>query len=267
MTKYVRNLCFLLFVAFLLLFTPQCTANHVRPMDEIIREIVHTYYRNPLSSDDKLNALFQELEHVNLSTANSWKEIIAYWKYTDRNMAINSSAIPNDLDNTDQLCIVILGFELSHDGSMKDELIGRLQTALTCANQYPSAYVLCTGGGTASGNRDATEAEKMAQWLEKNGVSSNRILVENQSLTTTQNAEYSCKLLCDKAPQVSSVILVSSDYHIPWGAVLLQTSFILCGRELRVVSNAAYEVPSHPDYPIRKYQLNGIMDIAKLSGK
>ena len=41
---------------------------------------------------------------------------------------------------------------------MKDELLGRLNVALSCAERYPKAYVLCTGGGTARNSPDATEA-------------------------------------------------------------------------------------------------------------
>ena len=39
---------------------------------------------------------------------------------------------------------------------MKDELVNRLTVALRCAEKYPRAYIVCTGGGTAEKNENAT---------------------------------------------------------------------------------------------------------------
>lgn len=266
MRKHKQLLLSVILLLLVSLFAVQCTAEYVRPKDEIIRELAYTYYWNPTSSDSRVNALLGELKKANADAARSWTRILSYWKYCDQEMIINYTTPSDDLKDDDTLCIVILGFELNYDGTMKEELLGRLETALESAKKYPNAYILCTGGGTASANPDVSEAGEMAQWLEENGISKNRILIENRSLTTTQNAMYSCKLMEEKAPQVSSVVIVSSDYHIPWGALLFETSFILSGRDLSVVGNAAYEAPNPPEYSIRKFQLNGILEIAKISG-
>lgn len=73
-----------------------------------------------------------------------------------------NDVLPDGLPDTDELCIVVLGFQLNPDGSMRDELINRLNVALRSAEKYPNAYIVCTGGGTASGNASATEAGEMA---------------------------------------------------------------------------------------------------------
>ena len=57
--------------------------------------------------------------------------------------------------------LVILGQRLKADGSMKDELIRRLKVGLDVSEQYPNAYVVCTGGGTAKENKEVTEAGQM----------------------------------------------------------------------------------------------------------
>ena len=85
-----------------------------------------------------------------------------------------------------------------------------------------------------------TEADAMAGWLEEQGIQSDRIIVENKSLTTAQNAIYSFDILSEKYPEVSQIALVSSDYHIPWAVILFETRFILGESPLRVVSNAVY---------------------------
>ena len=73
---------------------------------------------------------------------------------------------------------------------MKDELVGRLQTALASAQKYPNAYVAVTGGGTAKNNPNAIEADQMAVWIIANGLDDNRLIVENKSKSTVQNAQF-----------------------------------------------------------------------------
>lgn len=60
----------------------------------------------------------------------------------------------------------------------------------------------------------------MAAWLKKKGIEENRIIVEDQSLSTTSNAVNVYKLLNQKHPQVRSVAVVSSDYHVTWGSAM-----------------------------------------------
>ena len=55
----------------------------------------------------------------------------------------------------------------------------------------------------------------MARWLRTNGVEAGRILAENRSLTTSQNALYTLQLLKEKQPQVTRMVIITSDYHMP----------------------------------------------------
>ena len=76
-----------------------------------------------------------------------------------------------------------------------------------------------------------------------------RVIVENKSLTTAQNAIYTYDILTEQYPQVKQLAIVSSDYHIATGALLFGAEAILraeaIGEEkLAVVSNAAYKAPS-----------------------
>lgn len=188
----------------------------------------------------QMQKLLDQLKELNPEAGAQWDEIMSYWKYTNEEMEIQYDRLPENLDGKGTLCLVVLGFQLEPDGSMRQELIDRLTVAKTCAEQYPDSVILCTGGGTASNNPNVTEAGAMAAWLTEQGIPQERILVEDQSQTTAENALFSYGLLKEKAPQVQSVVIVSSDYHIPWGASLFQTEFILAGEpELRVVGHAA----------------------------
>ena len=171
------------------------------------------------------------------------------WKHANTDLALNYDVLPDGLNDTDALAIVVLGFQLNPDGTMREELIQRLTVAKRCAEKYPNALIVCTGGGTASGNKDATEAGRMGEWLIENGVAAERVLVEDKSLTTAQNAVYSLNLLAAHHPQVKEIAIVSSDYHIATGTLLFDAESILRaekpGKEpVKVVSNAAWKAPS-----------------------
>ena len=157
--------------------------------------------------------------------------------------------LPDGLPETDELCLVVLGFQLNPDGSMREELVERLRVALACAEKYPEALIVCTGGGTAAENPAATEAGRMAEWLTGNGIAPERVIVEDRSLTTAQNAICTFDILEERYPRVSRLAIISSDYHIATGTLLFGAEAILRegdeGREpVRIVANAAWPAPS-----------------------
>lgn len=227
---------------------------------EIIYDLVRSYELG-LGSRAKAN-LVNELDEVNPGSAEKWKQIMEYWQNADADMPENKGVLPNGLEDSEKLCIIVLGFQLNADGSMKDELIGRLECAKRSAEKYPSAYILCTGGGTAASSM-TTEAEAMAAWLEGNGISKQRILVEPHSLSTSQNAIYSCKLLSEQYPQVTQAAIISSDYHLPWACALFYAQFLLDDHPIALVSNAAFPTATTlSGASLRRYQANGILEIA-----
>ena len=220
-----------------------------RKAQEIIEEMVVYYGSYGETANDKVDELLDELRFADENMADKWKSIMALWRATGIDLVINNDVLPDGLDDTDALCIVALGFQLNPDGSMKDELRERLNVVLNSANKYPNAYIVCTGGGTASENPDATEAGVMASWLIENGVDSDRVIVEDKSVTTAQNAIYTFDILTDKYPVITKLVIVSSDYHIATGTLLFGAEATLraekAGEEkVSVISNAAYKAPS-----------------------
>ena len=140
--------------------------------------------------------------------------------------------------------MVALGFQLNPDGAMREELIERLKVVLANSRKYPNALIVCTGGGTAADNPSATEAGMMARWLMDNGVDAGRVIVEDHSLTTAQNAIYTFDILERQYPQVRQLAILSSDYHIATGTLLFGAEAILRDSDIRVVSNAACKAPA-----------------------
>ena len=127
---------------------------------------------------------------------------------------------------------------------MRDELIERLNVALTAAQKYPDAVIVCTGGGTAANDPSSTEAGKMRDWLEMHGVDHVRLIAEDRSLTTAQNAMYTFDLLTEREPQVNRIAIISSDYHIATGTLLFGAEAILRDSDIQVAGNAAWHAPS-----------------------
>lgn len=215
-----------------------------------VEQIVKLYAKSGDSADSQIQELFTSLEGKDEDVANQWREILALWKMCNVNnkqmqFTLNYDELPDGLSQSDNLCIVVLGFQLNSDGTIKDELKERLIVAKKSAEKYPNSYILCTGGGTASRNYQATEAGEMKKWLVKEGIDANRVIVENKSLSTSDNAIKSLEILAKNYPGINEIAIVSSDYHISTGMLLFGAESILnydsgSSKKFEIVSNASY---------------------------
>ena len=236
-----------------------------RTARDIVEELAVYYGTYGSGADQAAAELLEELRAADPDAGARWESIMNLWKAVNGGMEIHENVLPDGLPETDELCLVVLGFQLNPDGSMKEELTERLKVALAAAEKYPNAYIVCTGGGTAAENPSATEAGKMAEWLVENGVDSQRVIVEDQSLTTAQNAILTYGILAERYPQVTQLAIISSDYHIATGTLLFQAEAILqaeeAGKEkITVVSNAAYPAPSGTLSPM--FQAGALIELS-----
>ncbi len=218
---------------------------------EIVEEIAVDHGTYGPEAEDRANALLEKLTDVDADAGRRWKAILECWRSPGLGKPVHYDVLPDGLPETEELCLIVLGFQLNPDGTMRDELRGRLGVALNSARKYPKAYVLCTGGGTASEDPSATEAGVMAKWLAEQGVEENRIIVEDRSLTTAQNAIFSREILLSCFPSVKQLAVVSSDYHVATGELLFRAEAILRAEDPgnampEVVANAAYRSSHAP---------------------
>ena len=202
----------------------------------LIERIVVSYAADRIRDEKALSVL----SSVDSSLGEKWARIMDLWEAP---VPVNDS-LPDSLRTDDSLCLVALGFQLNPDGTMRDELIERLKVLLRASEQYPNAVIVCTGGGTAADDPSATEAGRMAEWLVSQGVDSARVIVEDHSVTTAQNAIYTFDILEERYPQVKQIAIISSDYHIATGTLLFGAEAILRDSAMEVVSNAAWHAPS-----------------------
>ena len=232
-------LCLLLILGLLLPIFPRTDAADA---SSIIRELITYYCHHQDNARTDIERLLQELETLDSEQAAHWRAIMAYWHYACTELPLSSDVLPEGLPQDDSLCIVVFGFALNYNGTPKEELEGRLVTALAAAESYPKAYILCTGGGTAPGNPNVTEAGQMAAWLKARGVDPERIITESRSYSTEQNAQFCLEILQKDYPQIRSLALVSSDYHLRRCHLLFQTLFILkdLTNHYEIAGSAAY---------------------------
>lgn len=220
-----------------------------RAANEIAADIATQYGKYGAEAKDSISELFKEFDSVDKDSAQRWRKVMDVWTSPELGDPLHYDVLPDGLPDTNEFCIVVLGFKLNDDGTMQDELIQRLTVALNSANKYKNALIVCTGGGTAKENENATEAGEMAKWLIEQGIAKDRIIVEDQSKTTAQNAMFTYDKLTKDHSEVKKLAIVSSDYHIKTGELLFKAQAIFkaekAGEEKwEVVSNAAWKAPS-----------------------
>lgn len=236
--------------------------------DALVRKLVnyYHYYQEDASLDYEL--ILEQIRAQDPALADTWANILTFWTSLNSDMAFPFNVLPDGLPEDDSLCIVVMGYQLTSTGAMRSELEDRMEVTLASALKYPNAYILCTGGGTASKNSDVTEAGQMAKWLRRNGIDSSRIIVEDDAMSTIQNAIYGCKLLYRDYPQVRSLAVITSDYHIYRSCLYFHAQAALdaydAGIEpMRVVANASCQINPNASRELDT-QVEGIGTLAGL---
>ena len=230
----------------------------------LIKDLLLDYGAHQEQAAERIKARLEALEETDAELSARLSRIMDLWTGMRQDLPISYEILPDGLPESNELCLVVLGYQLEKDGSMREELIGRLEVTLKSAQKYPNAHVLCSGGGTAAENAGVSEAGQMAAWLVAHGVEEKRIIVENNSRTTGQNAICSYDLLTKNYPFIKQLAVITSDYHVLGGMLLLRSEAILkadvIGEEgLQVVANAAWRAP-HTPYP-PSYQAYALIEL------
>ena len=236
-----------------------------RDRGEIVEELVYAYAQTGVQGEERVRSLLDELSAAWPEEGQRWTLIMDRWR-TLEETPITIGVLPDGLPDTDELCIVVLGYRLNPNGSMRDELEARLKVVEKSAKKYPNAWVVCTGGGTATRKQNATEAGRMSSWLKKHGVSKKRIITEKKSLSTVQNAQFTMGILLRDHPEIKYLAIVTSDYHIKTGALCFEAEAILRAGpgeapRFTVISSAACKT-SREEQSIQ-YRAECLMELAE----
>ena len=176
------------------------------------------------------------------------RAVAAHWEATwlnpDYPLYIHGTDDPSLLPVTGRHAFVVLGFAL-RDGEMAEELVGRCKAAAAAAKAFPDSIIVCTGGATGANNPDGhTEAGLMKEYLVKRcGISRKRILTEELSRTTADNAVNTLQILREHG--IETMTLVTSDYHQLWA----QTLYHAQAEKLRLRDGWSVEIIGNYNWP------------------
>jgi uncharacterized SAM-binding protein YcdF (DUF218 family) len=115
--------------------------------------------------------------------------------------------------------IVVLGGAISPDISARrdtpilNEAAERMTVVADLARRYPQARILFTGGTGLLIYTEGTEAEYALRLFETFGIARERIMLEDKSRNTVENAVFSKDLAQPKAGE--RWLLITSAYHMP----------------------------------------------------
>ncbi|WHY75427.1 ElyC/SanA/YdcF family protein [Neobacillus sp. WH10] len=176
--------------------------------------------------------------------AHKTKEYLQKFERTDATIKekLNTS-VPGNLPQKNH-AIVILGYALADDGTMREPLIERLKAGLSVANKYPNSKIIVTGGVPKQSN---TEAKLMKEWLISNGIDEKRIIPEDKSTDTVENALFTTAIL--EKEGLKDITLVTSASHMRRALTIFKeaSSFydkMNAGNSKRAFTNVVYL-----DYP------------------
>lgn len=105
--------------------------------------------------------------------------------------------------------LVVLGNRMNDDGSFSEPMLKRLTKTLEVEKDYDK--IVCCGG-VANEAAGVSEAGAMEKYLVEHGVDSEKIIKEDRSTTTKENAIYSKDIL--EKLGVKQIALLTSRNHM-----------------------------------------------------
>lgn len=124
--------------------------------------------------------------------------------------------------------IIVLGGAINSEVSAArgvlelDASAERVLAALDLARRYPQARIVYTGGSGNLIQRSAAEAPLAGELLKRFGVGADRVVLEDKSRTTTENAAYTRALVSPKPGELW--LLVTSSFHMPRSMVAFRAA-------------------------------------------
>jgi uncharacterized SAM-binding protein YcdF (DUF218 family) len=152
--------------------------------------------------------------------------------------------LPNSTFNMNKeespiVVVIVLGEMLVNGTIASINLQSRIATAKKLIEKTKVSYVIFSGGDTARVNK--TEALVMKELWEQDDCatettllhsdSSLPLILENNSLSTCQNAYYSIPIL-EQIGKIQRIIVVTSDYHVARARLLFEQVFQTVNQQL-----------------------------------
>lgn len=118
---------------------------------------------------------------------------------------------------------IVLGNRLNDDGTISKIQKERLEMVEEVEELFnPKYYIL--SGGLANKKAGITEAKAMYNYLEEKGIDKTKLILEDKSLTTIQNAANSVPIA--KSLGADIILVITSKYHFADYQYEAMSSFI-----------------------------------------
>lgn len=175
---------------------------------------------------DKTEMYDQTIKALKEKFPNKTEAYLKKFENAERNtnLVLNYVESPKGKD-----FIVTLGYALNSDGTMHETLIKRLDQTYLAAIANPDAKIIVSGGVQKSG---VTESYLMKKWLVEKGIDANRIIPEDKSKDTVDNALNSVEIL--KTNNAKNIILITSASHIRRAKTIFEEAISNAGMETTV---------------------------------
>ncbi len=138
--------------------------------------------------------------------------------------------------------IIVLGCGLNRDGTPGPTLTKRLDGCIDYCGKNPDCVVVVTGGYSRFNN--ATEASAMKKYLVANGITEDRILVEEKASNTKENFENSLKLIKNKGLKTEKICYVTNSFHVYRSGMYARQAGISSPKVLSVSTDYAVIIPA-----------------------
>ena len=175
---------------------------------------------------DKTEMYDQTIKALKEKFPNKIEAYLKKFENAERNtsLVLNYVESPKEKD-----FIVTLGYALNSDGTMHETLIKRLDQTYLAAIANPDAKIIVSGGVQKSG---VTESYLMKKWLIDKGIIADRIIPEDKSKDTVDNALNSVEIL--KVNNAKNIILITSASHIRRAKTIFEEAISNAGMETTV---------------------------------
>ena len=137
-----------------------------------------------------------------------------------------SDALRNYKDDCDYL--LILGGNVIGEDTPSPQLLERMKAALRYLNEHKSVIAVPCGGCFRDG-QNKSEAAIIADYLIENGISADRIILEDKSTTTYENFRFGLPIIKEHSGKEISqlpIAFLSSDYHMHRAGIIAKQSGI-----------------------------------------
>lgn len=122
-----------------------------------------------------------------------------------------------------KMVVILLGNRMNDDGTISDIQKERLEMLLKIDQQF-DVYRYILSGGMPNQLAGISEAEGMYNYLVEKGMDPNRLIKEDKSYSTVDNAKYSVPIAKELGADV--IMVCSSSYHFKNPDYKLMESFV-----------------------------------------